>query len=252
MEKFMPKATAVKEQNPDDMERTMAINQRRIIQGGVLFKPNNVYPIIAMNARHKRKENEMKLTSSSKRTTIFRLIILTAVSAILLTGLARIVFAATAKEIDASVAVAVDRFYSQVQGGKEFAKSAKGLLVMPNVTKAAIVVGGEYGEGALRIGGKNVAYYNLVSGSYGFQIGAQSRDMIIAFMTDEALKKFRSSAGWEAGVDGNIAVLDLGAGGKIDTTTIKDPIVAFVFDVKGLMADISLKGAKFTKLDMSK
>ena len=118
--------------------------------------------------------------------------------------------------------------------------------------EAAFVFGGEYGEGALRIGGKNVAYYNLVSGSYGFQIGAQSRDMIIAFMTDEALKKFRSSAGWEAGVDGNIAVLDLGAGGKIDTTTIKDPIVAFVFDVKGLMADISLKGAKFTKLDMSK
>jgi len=194
----------------------------------------------------------MKLTSSSKRTTIFRLIILTAVSAILLTGLARIVYAATAKEIDASVAVAVDRFYSQVQGGKEFAKSAKGLLVMPNVTKAAIVVGGEYGEGALRIGGKNVAYYNLVSGSYGFQIGAQSRDMIIAFMTNESLKNFRSSEGWEAGIDGNIAVLDLGAGAKIDTTTIKDPIVAFVFDVKGLMADISLKGAKFTKLDMSK
>ena len=32
----------------------------------------------------------------------------------------------------------------------------------------------------------------------------------------------------------------------------KDPIVAFVFDVKGLMADMSLKGAKFNKLDMSK
>ena len=76
--------------------------------------------------------------------------------------------------------------------------------------------------------------------------------MIIAFMTDEALKKFRSSNGWEAGVDGNIAVLELGAGGKIDTTAIKDPIVAFVFDVKGLTADISLKGAKFTKLDKSK
>ncbi len=154
----------------------------------------------------------MKFASSLKQRSVVRIMVATAVSAILLTGLASIIYAATAKEIDASVAVAVDRFYSQVQGGKEFAKSAKGLLVMPNVTKAAIVVGGEYGEGALRVGGKNVAYYNLVSGSYGFQIGAQSRDMIIAFMTDEALKKFRSSAGWEAGVDGNIAVLDLGCG----------------------------------------
>ncbi len=193
----------------------------------------------------------MKFASSSKHKTVVRIIVATAVSAILLTGLASIIYAATAKEIDASVAVAMDRFYSKVQGGKEFAKNAKGLLVMPNVTKAAFVVGGEYGEGALKVGGKNVAYYSLVSGSYGFQIGAQSKDMIIAFMTNEALKKFRSSKGWEAGVDGNVAVLNLGAG-VIDTTTIKDPIVAFVFDVKGLMADISLKGAKFTKLDKSK
>jgi len=194
----------------------------------------------------------MKLTSSLKHKNLIRIAVAAAVSAILLTGLASIIYAATAKEIDASVAAAMDRFYSQVQGGKEFAKSAKGLLVLPNVTKAAIVIGGEYGEGALKVGGKNVAYYNMVAGSYGFQIGAEAKDMIIAFMTNESLKKFRSSEGWEAGIDGNIAVLDLGAGAKIDTTTIKDPIVAFVFDVKGLMADISLKGAKLTKLDISK
>ena len=173
-----------------------------------------MYLTIAMNVTHKRKENKMKFASSSKHKTVVRIIVATAVSAILLTGLASIIYAATAKEIDASVAVAMDRFYSKVQGGKEFAKNAKGLLVMPNVTKAAFVVGGEYGEGALKVGGKNVAYYSLVSGSYGFQIGAQSKDMIIAFMTNEALKKFRSSKGWEAGVDGNVAVLNLGAEGK--------------------------------------
>ena len=194
----------------------------------------------------------MKHSSSPKLTTHFRLIALTVVSAFLFAVPASTVWAATATEIDASVAAAMDRFFSQVQGGKEFAESAKGLLVMPNVTKAAFVVGGEYGEGALRVGGKNAAYYNMGAGSYGFQIGAESKDMIIAFMTDSALKKFRSSEGWEAGIDGNIAVLDLGAGGKLDTTTIKDPIVAFILDVKGLMADISLKGAKFTKLDKSK
>jgi lipid-binding SYLF domain-containing protein len=71
-------------------------------------------------------------------------------------------------------------------------------------------------------------------------------------MTDQALRQFRDSSGWEAGVDGNIALIDIGAGERIDTTTVKDPIVAFVFDVKGLMADISLKGSKFTRLDKSK
>ncbi len=157
--------------------------------------------------------------------------------------------AKTAKEVDASVEVAIERFYKQVKGAKEFVKSSKGMLVMPNVVKGAFIVGGEYGEGALRIGGKSVDYYNTVSGSIGLQIGGQSKDIILLFMTDEALKKFRASKGWEAGVDGNVALISVGAGAQADTATLKDPIVGFVFDSKGLIADISLKGAKFSKLD---
>ena len=158
-------------------------------------------------------------------------------------------YAKTAKEINASVDVALDRFYEEIKGAKEFANIAKGMLVMPGVKKAAVGVGAEYGEGALRVKGQSVSYYNFAAASYGLQIGAQAKDMIIVFMTEEALRSFQGSKGWEAGVDGNIAIIELGAGGVLDTKSIKDPIVAFVFDVKGLMADISLKGGKFTKLD---
>ena len=167
-------------------------------------------------------------------------------------GLAENSFAAAAEEIDASANVATRRFYKQVDGAEEFVRSAKGLLIMPGVKKAAFIIGGEYGEGALRIGGETVDYYNIVSGSVGFQIGVEAKDIIIAFMTQEALDGFRASSGWEAGVDGNVALITIGAGERVDTRTIKDPIVGFVFDVKGLMADISFKGAKFTKLDKSK
>ena len=156
--------------------------------------------------------------------------------------------AKTAREIDVSVDVCLDRFYTQVQGAKDFAKIAKGLLVLPNVTKGAFIVGGEYGEGALLVGEETVDYYGIASGSVGLQIGGQKKDIIIAFMTTDALKQFRASDGWEVGVDGNIALIDIGAGSRVDTTTVRDPIVAFVFDVKGLMVDISLKGAKFSKL----
>jgi lipid-binding SYLF domain-containing protein len=158
--------------------------------------------------------------------------------------------AKTAREIDVSVDVSLERFY-KIEGGKEFSQSAEGLLVLPNVVKAGFVVGGEYGEGALRVGGVTVDYYNIAAGSFGLQIGAQKKDIIIVFMTKESLQKFRESRGWEAGVDGNIALINIGAGERIDTTTVRDPIVAFVLDVKGLMADISLKGSKFTKLDKS-
>jgi lipid-binding SYLF domain-containing protein len=158
-------------------------------------------------------------------------------------------FAKTAKEIDASADAAVERFYNNVKGAKDFEKKSKGMLVMPNVVKGAFIVGGEYGEGALRIGGKSVAYYNTISGSIGFQIGGEAKDIILCFMTDEALKKFRESNGWEAGVDGNVALITVGAGERTDLTSVNDPIVAFVFDAKGLIFDISLKGAKFNKLD---
>jgi len=158
----------------------------------------------------------------------------------------------TAKEIDAGVDAVMDRFYKQVKDAKEVVKRSKGLLILPSVKKGALIVGGEYGKGAMRIGDKTVDYYRMISGSVGFQIGGQAKDVIIAFMSSDALKKFRNSKGWEAGVDGNVALITVGAGESATTTIGNNPIVGFVFDVKGLIADMSFKGAKFTKLDMSK
>jgi lipid-binding SYLF domain-containing protein len=103
----------------------------------------------------------------------------------------------------------------------------------------------------LRLGGKTASYYNLASGSIGFQIGGEAKDIVILFMAEAALKKFQTSQGWEAGVDGNVALVNIGGGERVDFTKMKDPILGFVFDVKGLMADISLKGAKFTKINPS-
>ena len=159
-----------------------------------------------------------------------------------------VAFAKTAQEIDVSVDVALDQFNKDIKGGEEFLKSAKGVLVLPKVVKAGFVFGAEFGEGALRIDGKTVDYYNTAGGAWGFLAGAQSVRVIIVFMQDDALKKFQESKGWEAGVDGSVTLVKVGASGTIDTTTIKDPIVGFVFGNKGLMADLSLKGSKYTKI----
>lgn len=157
-------------------------------------------------------------------------------------------YAASAKEIDIRVDVALEKFEKDVKGGKEFLKSAKGVLVFPSVIKAGFGIGGEYGEGAMRIKGKTVEYYSTAAASIGFQIGAQSKTVILVFMQDKALKGFRGSSGWEAGVDGSVALVELGAGGSIDTTNIKNPIVGFVFGNKGLMYNLTLEGSKFTKI----
>ena len=152
------------------------------------------------------------------------------------------------KAIDISVDMTLEQFNKDIKGGDEFLKSAKGVLVFPSVIKAGVGVGGEYGEGALRIGGKTADYYNTAAASIGLQLGIQSKRIIIVFMQDDALKKFRESKGWEAGVDGSVALIELGAGGTIDTTTIKDPIVGFVFGNKGLMFNLTLEGSKYTKI----
>jgi len=156
--------------------------------------------------------------------------------------------AATAKEIDVSVDVALSRFTKDVKGAKDFLHAAKGVLIIPRVMQAGLIIGGEYGEGALRIGGKTVGYYNIAAASFGYQIGAQEKDIILVFMDEASLNKFRNSDNWQAGVDGTVALGKIGAEGSIDTTKIKEPIVGFVFGQKGLMAGASIEGAKFTKL----
>jgi lipid-binding SYLF domain-containing protein len=158
------------------------------------------------------------------------------------------VHAASANEIDQEVDRALQAF-QKIDGASAFLGIAKGVLVFPKVYKAGIGIGGEYGEGALRVDGKTVDYYSTAAASIGFQLGAQAKSIVVIFTQDEALNKFRASEGWKVGVDGSVALVDIGAGKAIDTTNIKDPVIGFVFGQKGLMYNLTLEGAKFTKLD---
>ncbi len=157
--------------------------------------------------------------------------------------------AASAAELEIRVDEALDRFRREVAGGERFLASARGVLVFPSVLKAGIGVGGEYGEGALRIDGKTAAYYSTAAASVGFQLGAQSRTVLLVFLEADALESFRQSDGWEVGVDGSVALVKLGAGDAIDTTTFDEPVVGFVFGNKGLMYNLTLEGSKITRLD---
>jgi lipid-binding SYLF domain-containing protein len=187
------------------------------------------------------KINNFKLGKLSRP-----LCLIAGIAFLLSAGLVDSALAASAKEIDTKADAALERLY-KLDGGKEFAEKAKGLLVM-SVGKGALIVGFEHGKGAFRIDGKTAEYYSLSAGSIGLQIGGEAKDLIIAFMTTEAMDKFRNSKNWEAGVDGNIAMVAAGDGGSLTNISGKEPIKAVVIDVKGLFLDLSLKGAKFSKL----
>lgn len=157
--------------------------------------------------------------------------------------------AASKEELDAHAHQAIEDLYRHSEIAKKLAGTAVGILVFPSVVKMGFIFGGEYGQGALSVGGRTVAYYNIIAASFGLQAGVQDRSVVLMFMTPEALSKFRASDGWKAGMDASFAVVTVGAGGGIYSEVVSKPIVGFVYNNKGLMANLSLEGSKISKIE---
>jgi lipid-binding SYLF domain-containing protein len=154
------------------------------------------------------------------------------------------------QSIDANVDGAIQRLYATAQGSRELVSKANGVLVFPSVLEVGFIVGGQYGEGALRISGASAGYYSTVSGSFGFEAGAQSKALFFLFMTQDALAKFQGSNGWTAGVDSSVALVKVGANGVIDATTATQPVDCIVLTNAGLMGNVSLQGTKVSHLNI--
>jgi lipid-binding SYLF domain-containing protein len=157
--------------------------------------------------------------------------------------------AASGPEIDRQVNAALKTLYAKSESARVLAEKAKGILVFPAIMKAGFIVGGQYGEGALRENGKTVGYYNSVAASYGLQAGIQKFGYALFFMSDSAMKYLDKSNGWEIGTGPSIVIVDVGAAGSLTTTTAKSDIYAFFFSQKGLMAGIGLQGTKITRIN---
>jgi len=180
----------------------------------------------------------MKITSK-----FFSLLTLT-LPLILSTGLS----AKSIIEIDAAIESSLNRFTEEIQGAESYLEGARGILVIPRMWKAGVLLGFEFGEGALIVDGIKIQYYKALTTSVGLQIGVGSKDLILLFFDDTAMDNFLYSSGWEVGVDGAVALFSMGAAGAVDSITFKDPIVGFVFGQKGLIAGVSMEGTKFTKI----
>ena len=154
------------------------------------------------------------------------------------------------QSIDSSVDSALSRLYAQDPGSREMIAKARGVLVFPSIVTAGFVVGGSYGEGALRVAGQTSRYYKTAAGSVGLLAGAETKAMYILFMTDEALAKFRASNGWTAGADASVAMMKTGATAAVDSATAQQAVIGYVLAKGGLMANLSLEGTKVTPLDL--
>ena len=158
------------------------------------------------------------------------------------------VFETSANSIDLGADEALNVFKEDIDGSEIFLDQAAGYLVFPRALRAGLGVGAETGEGGRRIKGKTVDYFRITSGSLGLQAGAQARSIVICFMTQKALEDFQNSNGWRVGVDGSVALIDVGAGKTMYSQYVLDPVVGFIFNSSGLMANLTLEGTRFTRI----
>ncbi|WAI80981.1 MULTISPECIES: YSC84-related protein [Achromobacter] len=150
------------------------------------------------------------------------------------------------QELNSAANATLTKLYEGSPQSRQLVERARGVLVFPDVLSASFIVGAEHGAGVLRVNGQDSGYYTVTGGSIGFQAGAQSKAMVLLFMTDDALAKFRASSGWTIGADATVAVANVGANGSIDSNTAKQPIVGFVLNNAGLMAGVSVDGNKIS------
>jgi lipid-binding SYLF domain-containing protein len=188
------------------------------------------------------KEIEMK--------TMKTRVLLTHLAVVAILLCTTIVRAQKAAELDRKVDEAQAKLFATSPAAKNLSKSAKGILIFPTVKKAGFVVGGQYGEGALREGGKTVGYYKTTAASFGLQAGGQKFGYAMFFMTDGALEYLKSSKGWEVGVGPSVVVVDEGVARSLTTSTAKESIYVFFFGQKGLMAGLGIQGSKISQIHL--
>jgi lipid-binding SYLF domain-containing protein len=157
--------------------------------------------------------------------------------------------AASKTEIDTKADLVLNRLLGESPTAQAVDEKAVAVLIFPDIVKAGFGIGGQYGEGALRKDGATVAYYNIASASFGFQAGAQSYGQVIYFMTEEALQQLESTKGFVLGADASVAVVTKGANVDVNSSTLQDPIIAFVTDQKGLMAGVTFEGSKISRIN---
>jgi lipid-binding SYLF domain-containing protein len=181
-----------------------------------------------------------------KRLAIVALLQIVLSSALSVMAFAQL--APSASEIDQNVSAALRNLYSRNEKAKTLGAKAKGVLVFPDIKKAAFIVGAQYGYGALRKGSRTVGYYRTGAASYGYQAGVKKFAYALFFMTDSALTYLDNSGGWAIGTGPSIVVLDEGAARSLTTTNLRSDVYAFVFSQEGLMGGVGLEGSKITKI----
>jgi lipid-binding SYLF domain-containing protein len=118
-------------------------------------------------------------------------------------------------------------------------------IVIPDLKKAAFIVGGEYGKGVMscRAGETWSApvLVQIAKGSWGFQAGAEEVDLVLLVMNEEGVQKLLRNK-VTLGADASVAAGPVGAAGHVGTDAAMTAEIVSYSRAKGLFAGVNLSG----------
>ena len=156
---------------------------------------------------------------------------------------------ASGRQIAADSRAALDSLYASNPSARRLGQRASGILVFPHIMKGGLMVGAEAGNGTLFGRDRSVrGYYQTAGASWGLQAGVQKYGYALFLMSPSDVANLDRAAGWEVGSSPGLVVVDRGAAATLTTTSIDKGTYAFIFDQKGLMGSLSLKGTKITRI----
>jgi lipid-binding SYLF domain-containing protein len=112
-----------------------------------------------------------------------------------------------ASELSSNSQKALTQLQATAPLAKELTPKAHAILVFPKVTKAGLMVGGQYGEGSLLKQGAAAAYYKTTGASFGLQAGGQAYGYAMFFMNEKALADLDNAKGFEVGIGPSVVMV---------------------------------------------
>ena len=131
---------------------------------------------------------------------------------------------------------------------KELLEHCKCVAVLPGVIKAAIGYGARHGSGVMACrtesGWSAPAFVNVSGGSFGLQLGAESTDLVLFFMTYRGARSLMNGSRITLGGKASVAAGPFGRSGEVATNLeLKSEIYSYARS-KGLFAGLSIEGAR--------
>lgn len=157
--------------------------------------------------------------------------------------------AESSAEIDAKVSAALEELYAKEPATRDLAAKSVAIMVFPEIIKAGVLVGGQYGEGSLLVDGETQGYYSIASASYGLQFGGQRYGYAMFILTDAGLQHLKDTQGMELGVGPTIVGGDQGWSRSLGTNDIQGDIAPVFFGQEGIMVGGGVQGSKISRID---